>query len=171
MGDEARQMTAHGAHQGWCAGRLCSSRGSPAAFPGALRVKHMTRRAFSAKHCSESNSVAAGFFGSLALASFLASFGGEAFRGCSGGPGAEFDQRIVFRPCWLARASLCAAVGANGARRRALATASRQQNVPAVQTRLRMTALMALARAGAQAPLQAAVAHQRPSQAPPGSST
>ena len=107
-------------------------------------VKHMTRRTFSAKQCSESNSAAAGFFRSLALAPFLASSAGEAFRGCSGGPGAEFDQRIVLRPCRLARASLCAAVGANATPRRALATTSRQQNLPAARTRLRMTALMAL---------------------------
>ena len=104
----------------------------------------MTRRAFSAKQCSESSSAAAGFFRSLALAPFLASSAGEAFRGCSGGPGAEFDQRIVLRPCRLGRASLCAAVGANATLRRALATASRQQNLPAARTRLRMTALMAL---------------------------
>ena len=39
----------HGAHQGWCAGRLCSSSGSPGALPGVPRVKHMTRRAFSCK--------------------------------------------------------------------------------------------------------------------------
>ena len=37
----------HGAHQGWCAGRLCSSPGSPEALPGVPRVKDMTRRAFS----------------------------------------------------------------------------------------------------------------------------
>ena len=39
--------SSHGAYQGWCAGRLCSSPGSPEALLGVPRVKHMTRRAFS----------------------------------------------------------------------------------------------------------------------------
>ena len=43
----ARNDNPRGAHQGWCAGRLCSSSGSPGALPGVPRVKHMTRRAFS----------------------------------------------------------------------------------------------------------------------------
>ena len=48
----------HGPHQGWCAGRFRSSSGSPRSLLGVPRDKHMTRRAFHAKQCSESNSAA-----------------------------------------------------------------------------------------------------------------
>ena len=58
----------------------------------------MTRRAFSAKQCSESNSAAAGILRSSVAAHFLSNSGEEACFGCSGARSSESDRGIVFLP-------------------------------------------------------------------------
>ena len=96
---------------------FCSSRWELyESFPAEARLTvyrrlEMTRRAFSAKQCSESNSAAAGILRSSAAAHFLSNSGEEACFRCSGARSSESDRGIVFRPRQLARARLCAGWG------------------------------------------------------------